>query len=578
MTLFEQYLSAAKNLLSTKINSIYFLIFIGLVVFFNGVFNNFLGDDLGQVLNNPLTSSLDNLINFFTNSTFYNGDTGSLIGLYFRPITITFFAVLKTIFGENIFVFHFFQILIHITNSVLLFLIFRKYFKNFIALFISIIFLVHPLNSEVVFYVSNYQEVLFFVFGLIAFLLLQSNLKIKKVITLSIFLFLSLLSKETGILFFLAISLFAYFFKKEAFKLIMSGQLISLVAYFSLRINAIGLFATPQSSPIASLSLAERLINLPAIFFFYIKTFFFPLNLSSSYQWVIRDINLSSFFLPLCLDMLFISVFVLFFYYLVKTKNKLLKLYLFFSIWFFSGMLLHLQIIPLDATVAERWFYFPMVGLLGIIAVPIFTFKNRINHKWGVIFFVFIVSLLCVRTFIRSFDWRNNFTLATHDIKISKQAYGLESMLSYSYFNKGEFNKAKLHAEKSIALHPYATNYINLGAAEFNLGNYKESKTAFLKALEFGEYYQAYQNLGFLTLVYGDPEKNINTLKNFYLKKRPNDSKLWLYLAILEYKFGNKSNSINAIKNAYTLNSGDLQIISVYNAILNNKPVEIDVN
>src|SRR3989304_819067 len=40
---------------------------------------------------------------------------------------------------------------------------------------------------------------------------------------------------------------------------------------------------------------------------------------------------------------------------------------LFFLVWLWLGLGLHLHILALETTLTDRWFYFPQIGLLGII-------------------------------------------------------------------------------------------------------------------------------------------------------------------------------------------------------------------
>src|SRR5205823_5660731 len=113
----------------------------------------------------------------------------------------TIFSLFYSFSGANYFLFHSFQIIFHIINACLLFLFLKHFFRKQIALILSLIFLVHPINSEVALYVSDTQEVLFFLFGVLALWKLK-HLKSKKyLIFIAISLLLSLFSKETGLLF-----------------------------------------------------------------------------------------------------------------------------------------------------------------------------------------------------------------------------------------------------------------------------------------------------------------------------------------------------------------------------------------
>jgi hypothetical protein len=82
--------------ITTK-RAIWIIIVIGLIVYFNTLFNGFIGDDFDQIVNNPLVHSTGNIPQFFKGSSFYAG--GSLLGIYYKPLLSTFYSLIYTIFG-----------------------------------------------------------------------------------------------------------------------------------------------------------------------------------------------------------------------------------------------------------------------------------------------------------------------------------------------------------------------------------------------------------------------------------------------------------------------------------------------
>jgi tetratricopeptide (TPR) repeat protein len=232
-----------------------------------------------------------------------------------------------------------------------------------------------------------------------------------------------------------------------------------------------------------------------------------------------------------------------------------------------------MQIIPLDLTVSERWFYFPIVGLLGMTGVVIESLKiNKQNKKYIIALFTLIIILFSFRTFVRSFDWRNDTSIAQHDINVSGGAYNLELMISAAYYNNGMYKEAAIHAQKSVNSYPNVLSLNTLGLAYFNLGDYKRAKEAYLTSLQYAEIDATYENLSIIALSYGDPHKNIAFI-NKALQKYPHSSKLLLSLACLEYNYGDKKNAKDAIEKAYKL-SQESQIKAVYQIIKANKPLD----
>ena len=333
--------------------ALFIIVTVGLIVFTNGLFNGFVADDGSQIIDNPVIHSISNIFSFFSGSTFYNGGVLNR-GVYYKPLLNTFFSFVYIVFGPVSFWFHFFQIGLHIANASILFLLLKRFFRLSLALFFSLVFLVHPINSEAVFYISASQEMLFFFFGMVALHILTKAQSQKQLLLATGFLLLSLLSKESGILFFGAALAYTAMFRRRYILPLLGYLSTAFVVYILLRIHAIGALTYPSNAPIGSLSLLQRLINTPAMFLVYLKTLFFPRDLSSSYQWAYTQIDLSNFLFPLLIDLSFIAIICSMASVLHKKHPKqYFKTYTFFAIWFFIGILLHLQIFPLDATASS---------------------------------------------------------------------------------------------------------------------------------------------------------------------------------------------------------------------------------
>lgn len=556
----------------TSVKIINFLLILGFIIFSFSLFNNFVGDDNTQILDNPTIHSLSNVPSFFFENRLTSGGKNMLGGLYFKPFLDLSYAALFSLFGPNYFFFHLFQLLLFLSNACLVFLLFKHFFNKNLSFFLSLIFLVHPINSEAALYIATTQDVLFFFFGILSLLLLKNLKSFRWLALIIICLLFSLLSKETGLLFFLILPLYAFLEKKSSLFPLALGSSFALFLYAALRLHAVGLSRDIPSAPIARLDLLHRLLNIPSMFIFYLKTFLLPVVISGSWQWAYTDMSFTHFFIPLFLSLSFLLALVIFALYLFKEEKKYFKIFLFFAFWFLLGVGFHMQIFPLDQTTADRWFYFPSVGMLGMLGVLLsvlhVNFKNLFVYSLSFL----LILLLSVKTFVRSFDYKDDFTLASHDAKISRDSYNSEYILSHEYYKRGDLKKAKIHALRSIKLFPYITNYTNLGAIESRMGNYPEAEKAYLNALKYGSDALPYENLSSLALVYGDPGSNISFLKNTALKKYPENGFIWFNLAVLEYKYGDKESAKSSLKRA-RISFQDPNVNFVDYVMASNKPL-----
>ncbi|MDE2025659.1 MAG: hypothetical protein KGJ07_04150, partial [Patescibacteria group bacterium] len=361
---------------------------LGLLVYANSLFNGFIWDDKTYIINNAQVHTLSlNLLfgqNWFNSAGFY------------RPIPALYFASLYVLFGNISFFYHIFQVGLHIINVILIFALFKKFINKPLSLILSLIFLVHPLNTESVGYIAASDSGIFFFFGLSALLLSwQEKISSKKAAFIFFLLLLSIMSKETGVLFVLLILLSRLLFHKKLLGLFIGGSIITLIVYACLRIAVIGTHYVKQNTvPIMQLSFLQRMMHVPEIIWYYVSTFFFPLHLAVSQNWIITHPTFANFYFPLLIDSLLCLMMLSGGFFLFK-KNALSP-YIFFSFWIVMGIGMLLQLIPLDMTVADRWMYFPMVGILGVLGILCQQVITKVKSREYILVAVVIIALLSI--------------------------------------------------------------------------------------------------------------------------------------------------------------------------------------
>lgn len=560
----------------TTVKAVHWIIIIGILVYFNSLLNGFLGDDWGQLVYNIPVHSISNILYFFSSSTFYVNGAGTF-GLYYKPLMMVAYSVLYTVFGANPLVYHLVQLIFHIANSCLLLLFFNKFFSKKISFLLVVLFLVHPINNESVVSIAALQEVLYFFFGIISLLLLQKKSK-KVMFAIGFCWLLTLFSKETGILFITIALLYTWLFKYNKSYYLVALGVICIYLFF--RFIAVGLYYQDNYLYIVSnLTFLQRMFSVPLIFFYYISHFIYPKDLVSSQQWIVRQITFGNFYVPLILDILFvIFLFVVAHFFLIKQK-KLFTTYIFFLFWFLIGIGFYLQIIPLDTTVADRWFYFPIVGLLGIFGTVITYFFPKIKNvpiqRILLILYIFVIILFAVRTFVRTVNWNNDYSLCSHDTMINKDSYILELCMGNEDRKIKKYNSAIYHLKKSIALYPtYYPAMDYLALTYDDEGNYRKAIEYYTATLSNNNWGDGADMLATL-LVYHGKSQQAKIVSEENLKKQPQNAQLWYALALAEYRMGDKQNALKSAENAYTLAPNSVTH-SVFYGIQENLPIKFN--
>ena len=520
---------------------------IGFLIYFASLFNGFVWDDEEQILKNAIIQNITNLPYLFTSSTFNTGGAG-LSGFYYKPLMPVSFSFINFIFGLNPFFYHFFDLIIHFANVCLLFLFFKKIFDHFkykfsktISFFLSLIFLVHPANVESVAYISSTQELLYVFFLLLTLLisfkfLIDKKLNWKYLAFLSFFSLCSLLSKESGIIVIPILITIAFLINRSRIKAIIFSSFFVLLFYLLLRfpIAKTPLFQHSSIIPIANALLLERLLTVPFELFSYLRLIFFPLNLFVAQHFVVQSLFDVRFYLTLPFLLIFCVIFLF-----ISRKFKS-KSFLFFSLWLAFSFFLLLNIYPLDMTVAERWLYGPLIGVLGLTgAIFLKGIEKNIRYlQFFVLFSLLATVFFSIRSFNRTFNWNSNLSLFSHDINFVPDSFDAQNNLGVALFNQGNMQKAKEHFKNSIKLSPnWWTPYNNLGVIYQRQGKLKEAKDLYQKSIDKGNYYLAYENLAKLKAATENPKQVLPFLESS-LRTLPNNEVLNKTAAYLYFKTG----------------------------------------
>ena len=443
----------------------------------------------------------------------YSGSDFRIFGIeenFYRPNRqLIFTLIYKLSGGQTTILFHLISILFHALNAYLLYQLFLKLTRNRqVSLITSLLFLIHPLQTEAVAYISGLGDPLGFFFlllGLHQYLNLISNEGNKfpfKKLLLSIFYFaLALFSKENMVVVFPLVLLLTVYelFKDQLpiwpLKLLSISYLSSLqkekmsnlrpfllplalyaLLTFGFIFFRLSLFETresfryfPAAAPYTD-SLWVRLWSFIHILWEYFSLLFYPGDLFFEKPflitpWIITFEGVFGILLILCFILSTI------FYRNLRP--------LFFGLgWFFVTLIPFMGIIPINAVFLEHWLYIPSIGIFFLIALLL----NKIGTtklKPLAYILIFIISLLLIiRTIDRNRDWADEERFYKNELKFAPQSHRFLNNLGGYYARNREYEKAVPYFQKAKIGGNSAQPFYNLAVLYMELVQKKKERRA----------------------------------------------------------------------------------------------------
>jgi protein O-mannosyl-transferase len=494
-----------------------FIVFITCAVYYNSLRAPFIFDDRVKIERNPDIKQLANIKTrlFYPyrqgSHNFFRNDPS-------RPVTYLTFT-LNYYFGKlDTFGYHLFNILLHILNSLLVFMLARKLIlyalkkdSAFFPFVTALLFAVHPVNTEVVTYIYHRSEGLALVFYLASLLLFTAAIgKNRRLYALSLLCFaLGLLSKQTSATLPAIVLLFDFVFlsdydpKKLArrwhlhlpYWLILAGYILFRVFYF-------GQVGDAETDAYTRWTNYSYLITQPYVILRYIGLLLVPSGLC--FDHVVAPAKLyEARTLASLLSMTFAFILMLAAY---KRKTPGSKIFLFGSLWFFIALSPTSSFLPISDAMAERRLYVPGFGFCLLLAYFFFELSRRKVFSGPAgrrvmlgligIYLIFLGAATVRRNslYLRPFSmWQD----AISKYPANPRAHHSLALL---YFEQKEYGKAVREFEKALELQPGAADtHADLGLAYQRQKEYSRAAAEYEKAMELKpDSAETHNNLGVL--------------------------------------------------------------------------------
>ena len=462
------------------------LIVIGFAVRFPALSGELVWDDPSLVRDNPFVKSPLLLFESFRHYLSLDGSS-----THYRPVQNISYFLDYLIWNADPFGYHLSNVLWHVGAGLLLyfllqrlFTLFRKHFTNEAisdaAFFLALLWMVHPVHSAAVDYISGRADSLAFVFASAAWLiylrarsggsgLSRLGLNVSAVVLA----LASLCSRETGCVWMLLFLLHVFVFDREtswrAKVKVGVVCLVLLTGYAGLRqLPVEHLLASGVNAP----PFAERGGLMLRALGDYARLMVFPsnLHLERSIRWSPENSNV----LLSVLGLVTAAVLV----YGAVRKGTAQPIRVFGAAWFVLAYLPISNLFPLNATVAEHWLYLPSVGLLIFFAGFCLELPAR---RFAVpIAALIAVAGLSARSFVRSGDWINSETLYRHSLAAGSAKSRFVLNLAQTYAAQKEYAKAEALLRNLVTANPnYAMAQNALGHLLLEQGKTGEAENVF---------------------------------------------------------------------------------------------------
>lgn len=609
----RQYLlSPSKGVLHKLPFQAFFVFIAALLLYANTLTHDYaLGDRMVFTENEYALRGLDGISDILIHDSFkgfLKKHQEIRAGGQYRPFSIITFAVEYEFFGLNPTISHTINVLIYALSCLLLLFTMHKMFGNhslprflrsMMPFMATMIFVFHPIHTEVVANVQQRDKLLSFFFLLLTTYIVlvgaTKNWGAKfALLPLVIGSFaLALISNEISVAFLAIIPLVLYCFsnlrKRELFLLGVPFWLTVMVyvkvqEFFALEAVQLN---DLLNNPFLNATDAEKYATLIFVAGKYLQLLVFPRELSHDYSY--NEIQIRSFDDPAVILILifYIVGLIVSTITLIRSRNVISFAFLYFVLSLGIISTVSNLIFPTGTVMAESLLYIPSLGIcIGFVYLVYYGAEHATRLQYGLRYTIYtfawlvsalIVGLLGFKTVERNQYWKNDFILLKEDVQHVPNSVKVRNMLAEEYLYKAArerdpdrklelINTGVAHLKHGIEIYPQnAPAWVLLGNTELALQDYYKAHACYEKAIEIDSTEaDAYRSLSLIEKARGNYASSLNytekwiVYQNTYKITKRERSEAFTQLGELYTKIDSLDFAIVAYSTAISLNEANV--------------------
>jgi hypothetical protein len=439
-------------------------------------------DDDHFIVKNETVHALGNIGRIYTSSV---TEGAHISGNFYRPNQQLVYALIYHFGKLSPVPYHLTSILLHLLNAYLLFFLLRRLeFLPETAFLTSLLFLIHPVQTEAVSYISGLADPLgsfWLLSGLLFFLKTLTAPNRRSQIGLTLLMILTsamaLLSKENMVVILPLAALLAVFraihqpvqqtLPQTSSKKRPSREILPLVEpawrnprlllslaimsgmtglYLFMKLSVFsftGRLGLTTETNIYTEHLWVRFCTFISIIWQYFRLIFWPWDLSyeKPYQAFPNLYSPGALFGLILIGIWLVSLL----------KIRRLSRLFFGLTWFFLALLPYTGIIPLNAMFLEHWLYLPIIGILSLVVWPLEYLILKQRRRTLTLLLIIVIGLLMARTISRNREWSDIEKFYLNELKYTQSSARIFNNLGMYYADKNDSAKAIEYYQKAIA-------------------------------------------------------------------------------------------------------------------------------